>query len=312
MGETRTCTERRQSPVACVALALAAPTLSFAAAPSDENIIEQIIVTAQKRATALQDVPFSVAAPTERQIRNAGASNIAELGRNVPGLAITDLGPGQSQVATPRHQRRPGRARPAGRQGVGRRLSRRVADLRGAVHARPRPVRSRALRSAARTAGHAVRRRLDLRHAALHHAQPKLGEVRRHGRGDRLRPAPTASSADRSTRHAERARRRHRRAAHRRLLRRAAGLHRFRVPGPRQRARTSTAVRRAARASRCSSSRPRISRSRRASSIRSSRPTAIRASTSTTCSAIRSRPRSRRWTRANAARSRRFDEGIDG
>ena len=82
-----------------VALALAAPALSFAAAPSDENIIEQIIVTAQKRATALQDVPFSVAAPTGEQIRNSGASSLPELGRMVPGLAIADLGPGQSQVA---------------------------------------------------------------------------------------------------------------------------------------------------------------------------------------------------------------------
>ncbi|HKU15214.1 MAG TPA: TonB-dependent receptor [Steroidobacteraceae bacterium] len=82
-----------------VALGLAAPALGFAAAPGDESIIEQIIVTAQKRAVALQDVPFSVAAPTGDQIRNAGASSLPELGRMVPGLAIADLGPGQSQVA---------------------------------------------------------------------------------------------------------------------------------------------------------------------------------------------------------------------
>jgi iron complex outermembrane receptor protein len=44
-------------------------------------------------------VPFSVAAPTDEQIRNAGATNLPELARIVPGLAITDLGPGQSQVA---------------------------------------------------------------------------------------------------------------------------------------------------------------------------------------------------------------------
>ncbi|MGH8239344.1 MAG: TonB-dependent receptor, partial [Steroidobacteraceae bacterium] len=80
-----------------LALGLAAPALGFAA--SDETIIEQIIVTAQKRASPLQDVPFSVAAPSGDQIRNAGASNLAELGRLVPGLAIADLGPGQSQVA---------------------------------------------------------------------------------------------------------------------------------------------------------------------------------------------------------------------
>ena len=82
-----------------LALGLAAPTLVLAAGPSEESIIEQIIVTAQKRATALQDVPFSVAAPTGEQIRNAGASSLAEVGRMVPGLAIADLGPGQSQVA---------------------------------------------------------------------------------------------------------------------------------------------------------------------------------------------------------------------
>src|SRR4030095_4850777 len=55
--------------------------------------------TAQKREQALQDVPFSVAAPSGEQIRNAGATSLPELGRMVPGLAITDLGPGQSQVA---------------------------------------------------------------------------------------------------------------------------------------------------------------------------------------------------------------------
>jgi iron complex outermembrane receptor protein len=82
-----------------VALALAAPAVTFAAAPSDDNIIEQIIVTAQKREQALQDVPFSVAAPSGEQIRNSGATSLPELGRMVPGLAIADLGPGQSQVA---------------------------------------------------------------------------------------------------------------------------------------------------------------------------------------------------------------------
>ena len=50
-----------------LALGLTAPALGFAA--SDETIIEQIIVTAQKRASALQDVPFSVAATSEQQIR---------------------------------------------------------------------------------------------------------------------------------------------------------------------------------------------------------------------------------------------------
>lgn len=82
-------------------LGLASPTLAFAAAPPAErdDVIASIIVTAQKREAALQDVPFSVAAANEQQIRDAGANNVAELARNFAGLTITDLGPGQSQVA---------------------------------------------------------------------------------------------------------------------------------------------------------------------------------------------------------------------
>ena len=61
--------------------------------------LEEVVVTAQKRAANLQDVPFSVAATSQEQIRNSGSSNIVDLARNVAGLAIADLGPGQSQMA---------------------------------------------------------------------------------------------------------------------------------------------------------------------------------------------------------------------
>lgn len=81
-------------------LILSTPLIAIAAeTPSGESPVYQIVVTAQKRETALQDVPFSVAASSEEQIRNAGATNVVEFARNIPGLAITDLGPGQSQVA---------------------------------------------------------------------------------------------------------------------------------------------------------------------------------------------------------------------
>ncbi|MBL8270152.1 TonB-dependent receptor [Steroidobacter sp.] len=94
----------KHNAVILVAIASAAgmamtPRVAAAATPSDQDIIEQIIVTAQKRETALQDVPFSVAAASETQIRNSGAGNIVDLSRNFAGLTITDLGPGQSQVA---------------------------------------------------------------------------------------------------------------------------------------------------------------------------------------------------------------------
>ncbi|HEY7186311.1 MAG TPA: TonB-dependent receptor, partial [Vicinamibacterales bacterium] len=82
--------------LACVAL------LPFAASgqeTSNDKIIAELIVTATKREQTLQDVPFSVGLQTEEQIRNSGTNNIIDLARNVAGLAIADLGPGQSQVA---------------------------------------------------------------------------------------------------------------------------------------------------------------------------------------------------------------------
>ena len=60
---------------------------------------EEIIVTATKREAAIQDVPFSVNAQTEDDIEKLGATNMEELSRNVAGLTIQNLGPGQSQVA---------------------------------------------------------------------------------------------------------------------------------------------------------------------------------------------------------------------
>ena len=88
-------------PRGAAALLIAMPFASSAqeAASTDDDLIAEIIVTAQKRATSLQDVPFSIAAMTAEDLEQSGATNIVEVARNVPGLYIADLGPGQSQVA---------------------------------------------------------------------------------------------------------------------------------------------------------------------------------------------------------------------
>ncbi len=62
-------------------------------------VIDRIVVTATKRETTLRDVPFSINAQTEEDIRKSGAVTLEDLARNVAGLAIQNLGPGQSQVS---------------------------------------------------------------------------------------------------------------------------------------------------------------------------------------------------------------------
>lgn len=60
---------------------------------------DDIIVTATKRRTTVQDVPFSINAQTAEDIQRSGATTLEDLSRNVAGLTIQNLGPGQSQVA---------------------------------------------------------------------------------------------------------------------------------------------------------------------------------------------------------------------
>jgi len=89
-----------QSAAALIAVPFVPALYAQQAPPASEaEAPEQVVVTAEKRASLLQDVPFSVAAPNETQIRNSGADSIVDLARNVAGLSIADLGPGQSQVA---------------------------------------------------------------------------------------------------------------------------------------------------------------------------------------------------------------------
>ncbi|MBL8550132.1 MAG: TonB-dependent receptor [Hyphomonadaceae bacterium] len=77
------------------AAALAAPAFAHA----QDATSEEIIVTATKRATSVLDVPFSVNAQTARAIERSGSTSLEDLSRNVAGLSIQNLGPGQSQVS---------------------------------------------------------------------------------------------------------------------------------------------------------------------------------------------------------------------
>jgi iron complex outermembrane receptor protein len=70
------------------------------ATPSSGNVMEgEIIVTATKRASTVQDVPFSVNAQTQADIQRANAKTLEDISRNVADLTVQNLGPGQSQVS---------------------------------------------------------------------------------------------------------------------------------------------------------------------------------------------------------------------
>jgi outer membrane receptor protein involved in Fe transport len=93
--------------ISAAALAVATPgwaqteqeAQAQAATPEDATQGDLIIVTATKRASTVQDVPFSINAQTQEDIQRANASTIEDISRNVAGLTVQNLGPGQSQVS---------------------------------------------------------------------------------------------------------------------------------------------------------------------------------------------------------------------
>lgn len=96
-----TTTANRRRTVLLTATSLAAVLSGPAAALAQDPVVEveEVIVTGTKRESTIQDVPFSINAQTEEDIQRSGAVTLEDLSRNVAGLTIQNLGPGQSQVA---------------------------------------------------------------------------------------------------------------------------------------------------------------------------------------------------------------------
>jgi outer membrane receptor protein involved in Fe transport len=65
--------------------------LSTAGSVAHAQVLEEVIVTAQKRAESLQDVPISVSAVQGAKIQDAGIPNMAALADYVPNLHITSV-----------------------------------------------------------------------------------------------------------------------------------------------------------------------------------------------------------------------------
>ncbi len=117
-----------------------AAALPFAASAQ----LEEIIVTATRRETDLQDTPLSIQAFTAEQLELSGITNGRDLGIMVPNVVLNPgTGGGQSQLL----HSRPARRRPLRRRRVAGRLRLPADEFHG----------DRARRGVARPARHAVR-----------------------------------------------------------------------------------------------------------------------------------------------------------
>jgi iron complex outermembrane receptor protein len=70
-----------------IAAALMAPAAMAQEAPAEDGGLEEIVVTAQRRAQSLQDVPMAISAVSGDTLRDAGANGIDGLAAMIPSLA---------------------------------------------------------------------------------------------------------------------------------------------------------------------------------------------------------------------------------
>ena len=73
-------------------------TESFSSVEEGSYTLQRMLVTATKRIQLAQDVPFSLNVQSEDDIKRLNTTDLEDLSRNVAGLSIQNLGPGQSVV----------------------------------------------------------------------------------------------------------------------------------------------------------------------------------------------------------------------
>ena len=81
----------------CLALLAGVPTLALAQDPG-EVALEEIIVTAQRRAENLQDVGIAITAFSGEELREQGIFDIKGISERTPGFSMGEFNPGQTQL----------------------------------------------------------------------------------------------------------------------------------------------------------------------------------------------------------------------
>lgn len=86
-------------PIAA-AVALASASVAVPGLAS-QPVIEEIVVTATRRESSMQEIPYNISAVTGESIRNAGTGSLADLMKLVPGVVFADFGmSGNSQSSS--------------------------------------------------------------------------------------------------------------------------------------------------------------------------------------------------------------------
>ena len=80
------------------AVLAAVGALPAVADEADEQVIEEVIVTATKREVSLQDSSLAITAYTGEQLDNRGVRDLMDIASAVPGVDVGDVAPGKGTL----------------------------------------------------------------------------------------------------------------------------------------------------------------------------------------------------------------------
>ena len=83
---------------------LSAPVFATSAAQAQQAdneplVLEEVTVTATRRSTTLQDVPYNISAYGGRDLAQSGVTDFSRIARSIPGLTLTDVGRSKNGIS---------------------------------------------------------------------------------------------------------------------------------------------------------------------------------------------------------------------
>jgi iron complex outermembrane receptor protein len=78
-------------------LALSAPHRALAAAAETGEELQEVVVTAEKRSSTVQETPISLSAISGADLQNQNITSVEDLAAQVPGVSMRTAGPGQTE-----------------------------------------------------------------------------------------------------------------------------------------------------------------------------------------------------------------------
>ena len=98
--KARSNTKLAATGLLCLTAASFSPALRAQSAPAPDKakVLDEVVVTSQKRTSTVQKTPVSITAVSGDDLQDRGITNFTTLAQSTPGVSLKSEGPGQTEI----------------------------------------------------------------------------------------------------------------------------------------------------------------------------------------------------------------------